>query len=114
MALPRSEYFNVLVETYYTGSVSGLHGPVHVRPVDGQGIDTAMRVECSKEMRDPERFKLGSMFIVTAKYSKRRGGIDFLKAPYDWKYLPVSRAGAFRKLENLRAAGLLASDSEAR
>lgn len=45
-----------------------------------------------------ELYPIGTMFIVTAKYSNRKGGIAFLKAPYHWGYTKVSRAQARRFL----------------
>jgi hypothetical protein len=82
------KYFEVLVQSVYSGPESGKHGPVHMRPVAGQGVDTNLYVECSKEMRDLEKFPVGSYFLATAKYSNKQGGVDFLKAPYHWGYSP--------------------------
>lgn len=96
MGLPAEPYFQVLVESFYSGPVSGRHGPIHVRPVAGQGVDTRLYVECSKEMR--ELFPVGSMFLVTAKYSNKKDGIEFLKAPYHWGYSHVSPEQARRFL----------------
>jgi len=82
MGLPGEPYFELLVESFCSGPVSGRHGPIHVRPVAGQGVNTRLYVECSREMR--ERFPVGSMFLVTAKFSNKKNGIEFLKAPYHW------------------------------
>jgi hypothetical protein len=96
MGLPQEPYFNLLVESFYSGPISGRHGPRHVRPVEGQGVDTRLYVECSKEMR--ELFQTGTMFVVTAKYSNKQGGIEFLKAPYHWGYTVVTAGQARRFL----------------
>ncbi len=45
-------YQYVIVESYKPKSTSGLHGDVHIRPIEGQDLDTNMRVECSKELSD--------------------------------------------------------------
>jgi hypothetical protein len=94
-------YFEVLVQSVYSGSESGKHGPVHIRPVAGQGLNTALYVECSKEMRDLERFSVGSYFLLTAKYSSKQGGVDFLKAPYHWGYSPRTPYEAEQFLRSL-------------
>jgi hypothetical protein len=96
MGLPGEPYFELLVESFYSGSVSGRHGPIHVRPVAGQGVNTHLYVECSKAMR--ALYPVNSMFLVTAKFSNKKDGIEFLKAPYHWGYTHVTPQQARRFL----------------
>lgn len=79
-------YQLVIVESYKPASTAGLHGEVHIRPVDGQGLDTNMRVECSKELSDTNKFPLGSKFKIKAKVTSREGGTPFLYSSYKWAY----------------------------
>jgi hypothetical protein len=101
MGLPDEPYFELLAESFYSGPISGRHDPIHVRPVAGQGVGTHLYVECSKEMR--ELFPINSMFLVTAKYSNKRNGIEFLKAPYHWGYTHVTFEQARRFLSTHKA-----------
>lgn len=105
MGAPGEPYFELLVESFYTGSVSGRHGPIHVRPVAGQGVDTRLYVECSREMKDRELFPICTMFLVNAKYSDKQGGVEFLKAPYHWGYTKVTPTQARRFLARFKGNG---------
>ena len=87
MALPREGYFELLVESFVVASTAGKHGDIHVRPVAGQSVDTALLVECASAMKDD--FPAGTRFRVKAKYSDRKGGTLFLKAPYAWGFSVV-------------------------
>jgi hypothetical protein len=100
MVLPGEPFFELLVETYDSGQHSGRHGPLHVRPVEGQDVDTSLVVECSKSMRTD--YPLGTMFLVTAKYSDRMGGGQYLKAPHAWGFTVVTKEQARRFLANKR------------
>lgn len=84
MALKNEKYFTVIVESYYPASTAGLHGPVHIRPVPGQGVDTAMHVECSKSLsRD---HPVGTKFRLRAKITDREGSRPFLYSYFGWPY----------------------------
>lgn len=87
MALPAEPYFDLVVESFCPESTIGHRGSVHVRPVPGQGVDTSLYVECSREMT--RLHAVGTRFLVKAKYSSRQGGAPFLKAPYAWGYTVV-------------------------
>lgn len=101
MALPEEPFFDILVESFDGGNVSGRRGRLHVRPVAGQGLDTSLYVECSREMR--EDYPLGTMFIVTGKLSNRKGGVEYLKCPHQWGYSVVGDTEARRFLSKLKA-----------
>jgi len=102
MALPDEPFFDILVESFDGGNVSGHRGRLHVRPVAVQCLDTSLYVECSREMR--EDYSLGTTFIVKGKLSNRKGGVEFLKCPHQWGYSVVSPAEARRFLSKLKAS----------
>jgi len=79
-------YQYVIVESFKPKNTSGLHGGVHIRPVDGQDLDTNMRVECTKELSNTSKFPLGSRFKIKAKVTDRQGGTPFLYSSYRWAY----------------------------
>jgi hypothetical protein len=49
-------------------------------------------------------FRVGTMFLVRAKFSNKLGGQTFLKAPHAWGYSKVSAAAAARFIKSLRGA----------
>ena len=60
MAKRDEPYVYVVVESYYPASTAGLHGPIHVRPVEGQPFPTHLHVECSKALVDPTKHPVGT------------------------------------------------------
>jgi hypothetical protein len=84
MAKKNEPYAWVIVESFRPGSTSGLHGDVHIRPVEGQGLDTDMFVECSKSLsRD---YDVGTRFRIKAKVTDRLGSRPFLYSYFGWHY----------------------------
>jgi hypothetical protein len=79
-------YQYVIVESYLPENTSGLHGKVHIRPIEGQGLDTNMHVQCSKELSDIKHFPIGTQFKIKAKITERLGGKPFLYSSYKWAY----------------------------
>lgn len=73
-------YQSVIVETYKADRTSGLHGPVHVRPVAGQGLATTLRVECSKKLIND--YPVGTKFKLRAKLTDREGSGEFIYSSY--------------------------------
>lgn len=100
MGLPTEPYFDLLVETFDSGQVSGRHGTKHVRPISGQGYDSLV-VSCNREMRD--LFPIGTLFKIRAKLSNKEGGAEYLKSPHSWGYSVVTKAEARRFLANLQS-----------
>lgn len=92
MALPDEPFFELLVETFDSGPVSGRRGTKHVRAVEGQRIDTKLVVECNREMRN--LFPLETMFLITAKLTDRKGGGQYLKSPPPRSYSVVTKTQA--------------------
>ncbi|MBI1425585.1 MAG: hypothetical protein GC149_19290 [Gammaproteobacteria bacterium] len=96
MAKPSEPYQYVVVESYLPNRRSGLHGPVHIRPVAGQGFPTIMHVECSKELSNTNRYPLGTQFRLRAKLTDLKGGGEFLYSSWRWKYEVLGQAPAAR------------------
>jgi hypothetical protein len=84
MAKPNEPYRYVIVESYYPASTSGLHGPIHIRPIAEQPFPTHLHVECSKDLVDPNKFPVGTRFRVRAKLTDREGGGQFLYSYFGW------------------------------
>jgi hypothetical protein len=81
-------YEYIVVETYYATNTSGLHGPVHVRPVPGEKHSTSLHVECSKSLvRD---YAVGTRFRIRAKLTDREGGGQYLYSYFGWNAEIVS------------------------
>ena len=92
MALQDEPFFELLVETFDSGPVSGRRGTKHVRAVEGQHVDTELVVDCNREMRD--LFPLQTLFLITAKLTDRKGGGQYLKSPPPRGYSVVTTAQA--------------------
>ena len=66
--------------------------PIRCRPFPGQGIDTQMRVECSKKMR--EQYPVGTCFLVQAQEIDKEGGATFLYTHYNWPFEVLTKKEA--------------------
>jgi len=77
----------VIVETFVAGNEKS-GSPIRVRPIAGQGLETAMRVECSKSMRTA--YPVGQKFSIYAKVIQRLDGPDFLYSSYRDEWNPVT------------------------
>ena len=86
MAKYGEPYVSVIVESYRPSRTGGLHGPIHIRPVAGQGYPDNMHVQCWKGLSDPNRYPVGTKFKIRAKLSDREGGGDHLYSYHDWKF----------------------------
>lgn len=89
MAKRNERYKDCIVESYYPVSTSGLHGPVHIRPIEGQPFRTHLHVECSKELVDTSRYPVGTRFRISGKLTDRRGSGDFVYSYFGWKAVVV-------------------------
>lgn len=81
----------VEVESYRPVSTSGLHGKVHIRPVEGGPYPTSLHVQCSKKLSDPTIYPVGTVFRIMAKLTDREGGGEFLYSSWQWKYEVISK-----------------------
>lgn len=89
MAKENEQYRQLIVESYMIVGASGLHGEVHIRPVDGQGLSRKLQVECSKKLS--RNFPVGTQFQIRAKLTDREGvGSIFTVIPAG--PLPYSRS----------------------
>ena len=74
----------IVVESYKPRHTSGLHGPVHIRPIAGQGYSTALQVECSKSL--VRNYPVGTRFRLRVKLTDREGGGEFLYSYWGWGF----------------------------
>jgi hypothetical protein len=80
-----THYTEIIVESYIPKSTSGLHGLVHIRPIEGQDpFMTSMNVECSKELS--ESYPVGTRFKIKAKITSRLGEGPYIYSHYKWTY----------------------------
>lgn len=78
-------YSYVIVESYYPKKTSGLHGPIHIRPVPGQDpFLPDMHVRCPKELSYD--YPVGTKFRVIGKVTTRKGGNPFVHTNNNWPY----------------------------
>jgi hypothetical protein len=84
MAKRNEPYQYCVVESYYPTDTSGLHGPVHIRPVAGQPFSSHLHVECSKSLSNPRVYKVGTRFRLRVKLTDRDGGGEFLYSYFGW------------------------------
>jgi hypothetical protein len=82
MAREAWTYREVAVES----AVDPRSGRVRIRPVSGQAYATSLRVQCARALSDPERYPVGTRFLVSAKLTDRLGGEPFL---FVWHGDPV-------------------------
>lgn len=89
-----SHYREIVVETFENRGEPAAER-IRARPLPGQGLSTAMRVECSSKMR--EGHPIGTKFKITAKVTDREGGTEFLYCHYlrPYEVLKDEEARAF-------------------
>jgi hypothetical protein len=74
----------IVVESYKPKSTGGLHGPIHVRPVGGQGYSTGLQVECSRSLvRD---YPVGTRFRLRVTLTDREGSGAYLYSSWRWQF----------------------------
>lgn len=83
-----TDYELVEVESYLPLSTSGLHGKVHIRPVEGGRYPSDLQVECSKGLS--RNYPVGSRFRIRAKLTDRLGGGQYLYSSWQWDYEVIS------------------------
>lgn len=67
-----------------------------VRPVEGQGLSTELRVECSKAMRNA--FPLGKRFLVDVKWKHFGTGAECLYSNFRDAWNPLTDEQAMQLL----------------
>lgn len=82
-------YHYIIVESYFE-SGSGLHGPIHVRPIEGQDpYLPSMRVEGNHELEND--YPVGTKFRIKAKITDKQGGRPFVYTHYKWPYVVLKK-----------------------
>ncbi|MEX5747108.1 hypothetical protein [Massilia sp. X63] len=77
-------------------------GRVAIRPVSGQAYATSLRVQCARQLSDPERYPVGTCFLVSAKLTDRLGGEPYLYAWHGDPVVVMSKAALKRFVEERR------------
>ena len=79
--------YSIKVESYISNR-SGVHGPVHIRPLLGQNAYTTdMHVECNKILSYD--YPVGTVFEIQAKITHNQGSRPFAYCHYSWPYKVV-------------------------
>jgi len=79
-----NSYVYVVVESYKPESTSGLHGEIHIRPVEGEKYLQSLNVECSKKLS--KDYPIGAKFRIKAKLTDREGYGEYLYSHYSWPF----------------------------
>lgn len=87
MATDSPTYY-IAVETFYPCCYEPTSSNIRVRPLEGQGVSTDLRVEFSKKRRD--LFPVGTVFVIEAKLTDRQGG-SFIYSYFGWSYATIDR-----------------------
>lgn len=90
-----SKYHMIVVETYLNEGENSA-SEIRVRAVAGQGISTALHVECDKDFRP--HHPIGTLFHMKLKLSGREG-TPMLYSYYGWKPKVLSFAEAKKLIE---------------
>ncbi|MFW5450824.1 MAG: hypothetical protein ACKE9I_04415 [Methylophagaceae bacterium] len=77
-------YVYINVESYTAMNTSGLHGEIHIRPIEGEDFPQDIQVECSKELS--RGYPVGTRFKIKAKLTDREGSGDYLYSYYRWPF----------------------------
>lgn len=83
MGMPTEGYQWMIVETY-SGRKLNKSSLVHLRPIEGQGLDTSLDVRWRRDIR--EKYPIGTKFKIRAKLTDREGGNPFYHSHVDWDY----------------------------
>lgn len=80
----RKVYYNIIVESYYAGPISGLHGEVYIRPIAGERWPQHPRVECNKDLSNTKLYELGTQFVLRATLTDGVGPGGFIYSYFGW------------------------------
>lgn len=95
MAREAWAYREVAVES----ALDARSGRVRIRPVPGQAYSTSLRVQCARALSDPERYPVGTRFLISAKLTDRQGGEPYLYAWHGDPVVVMSKAALKRFVE---------------
>jgi hypothetical protein len=85
---PKSEYTEIIVETYQCGVMSLGYNGILVRPITGQAFPTNLKVECSRDIN--KNYPVGTRFKIKVKLTDRQGSKPFLYSSYKWPFTVVT------------------------
>ena len=83
-------YEYLVVESYREQRTSGLHGKIHLRPIEGQNYPTSLRAEGNKSMTSD--YPVGTKFKIRAKLTDRQGSGDYLYTSYKWEFEVIEQS----------------------
>ena len=92
-------YRKVIIQSF-RATGAGSSKSVRARPIDGQGLDTSMRVSCSSPMR--KNNPVGSLFLLNAMPTDREGGTPYLYARPNAQYRVITEQEAQKFLSEKR------------
>jgi len=78
-----SSYRYFIIQTYENHGESSSK-KIRAKALEGQGVATDRKVECSEEMRLSH--PVGTLFKVECKVTDREGSMPFLYRHYSWSY----------------------------
>lgn len=97
MSNASAPYYNIAVETFIPEEPEPTAATIRVRPLEGQGVSTNLRVECSRSiMRN--NFPIGTVFILEAKLTDRQGS-KFIYSYFGRAYAQIDRTIANTLIE---------------
>lgn len=76
----------IYVETFIPEQYEASSSKKRFRPVEGQGLDTSMRVEYDKSIRD--KYPVGTKFKIKARVTDREG-TEFLYSFHGWDPIEI-------------------------
>ena len=70
---------------------------IRAHPLQSQGVDQSLNVECSTKMR--ENHPIGTIFIIDAMIKHSHDGAPYLSTYHGWSYEVVTEAQAEQHIE---------------
>jgi hypothetical protein len=86
----------VVIQTFLNKGENS-RSKIRAAAVAGQGWSTALRVECSKEMR--KETPIGSYILLEAQMSQNKG-TPIIYSHYSWQYEVITKEEAFDFIKN--------------
>lgn len=81
------EYKVIKAETFIPESHESTDAKIRVRPLEGQGLSTDLRITCPRKVRD--EFPVGTKFEMRVKMCQREDGSYYLYNYHSWKMDPL-------------------------
>jgi hypothetical protein len=83
-----NEHRIIKAETFVPTTHEPTNAKVRVRPVEGQGLSTDLRIECPRHVR--KEYPVGTSFEMQVKMCQREDGAYFLYNHYSWYMEPLT------------------------